>query len=286
MRLDLRNRICLVTGASAGIGAATARALARRGNTVVAVARGEERLRALIESIAGAAPKSFFLAGDLAQRGFAESIVAETVARCGRLDVLVNNVAMPMHKHAYGIDADDVEVTLRTNFLSCVWTTHAAMPQMLLQGGGAIVNVSSFAAYVVPPREGVYAASKAALNAWTEGLWLDLAGSEIHVALVVPGPIDTEIWNKRQEQSGYAGRRWPASDVADAVLDAIERDRREIWCRVATRDSSRRVGCGVWRRDCCAGVSLGSIRYRRRDRRGARTGARRIAKEPGRDRRA
>ena len=226
--MELRNRICLVTGASAGIGAATARALARRGNTVVAVARREEPLRALIDAIASDAPKSFFLAGDLAERGFAESIVAETVARCGRLDVLVNNVAMPMHKHSYRVGADDVEMTLRTNFLSCVWTTQAALPQLLRQRGGAIVNVSSFAALVVPPREGIYAASKAAMNAWTEGLWLDLAGSQIHVALVIPGAIDTEIWDKRQEQSGYRGKRWPASDVAEAVLEAIERGRREI----------------------------------------------------------
>ena len=226
--MELRDRICLVTGASAGIGAATARALALRGNTVVVVARREEQLRAVVDSIAADAPKSFFLAGDLAERGFAESIVAETVARCGRLDVLVNNVAMPMHKHAYGVGADDVEATLRANFLSCVWTTQAALPQMLLQGGGAIVNISSFASLVVPPREGIYAASKAAMNAWSEGLWLDLAGSGIHVALVYPGPIDTEIWNKRQEQSGYRGKRWPANDVADAVLEAIERGRREI----------------------------------------------------------
>jgi short-subunit dehydrogenase len=99
---------------------------------------------------------------------------------------------------------------------------------MLRDGGGAIVNVSSFASLVVPPREGVYAASKAALDAWAEGLWLDLAGSQIHVAIVRPGPIDTEIWDKRQEQSGYRGRRWPAADVADAVSLVIERGRHEI----------------------------------------------------------
>jgi short-subunit dehydrogenase len=250
--LELRDRIGLVTGASSGIGAATARALAKRGTTVVAVARREARLRALIGAIASDAPKSFYLAGDLGERRFAESIVAETVARCGRLDVLVNNAAMPMHKHAYGVTADDVETTLRTNFLSCVWTTQAAIPQMLRQRGGAIVNVSSFASLVVPPREGVYAASKAALDAWTEGLWLDLAGSQIHVALIHPGPIDTEIWDKRQEQSGYRGKRWPASDVADAVLEAIERNRREI--RVPRRHAGlfvarwlRRVAPGLLR---------------------------------------
>jgi short-subunit dehydrogenase len=226
--MELCDRVCLVTGASSGIGAATARALAKRGNTVVAVARREDRLRELVAAIASDAPQSFHLSGDLAERAFAERVVAETVARCGRIDVLVNNAALPMHRLAYDVTNEDVEATLTLNFLVCVWTTHAALPHMLLHGGGAIVNVSSFASLVVPPREGVYAASKAALDAWSEGLWLDLAGSKIHVALVRPGPIDTEIWAKRQQQSGYRGKRWPATDVADAVLDAIERNEHEV----------------------------------------------------------
>jgi short-subunit dehydrogenase len=224
----LSDRICVVTGASSGIGWATAEALARRGNTVVAVARRADKLASLIDSIARGAPKSFALAGDLTERRFAESIAAETVARCGRIDVVVNNAAMPMHKLATRVTPDDVETTLRTNFLSSVWVASAALPHMLCARSGAIVNVSSFASLVVPPREGAYAASKAALNAWSEGLWHDLAGSGVHVALVYPGPIETEIWDKRQEQSGYAGRRWPASDVADAILRAIERQRYEV----------------------------------------------------------
>jgi short-subunit dehydrogenase len=225
--VQLRDRVCLVTGASSGIGRATAEALARRGNTVVAVARREPELAALVASIASAAPKSFHLAGDLADRGFAESIVAETVARCGRIDVVVNNAAMPMHKLATRVTPDDVECVLRTNFLSAVWVASAALPHMLRARSGAIANVSSFSALVVPPREGAYAASKAALCAWSEGLWHDLAGSGVHVALVHPGPIETEIWAKRQEQSGYAGRRWPATDVADAIVRAIEKRRYE-----------------------------------------------------------
>jgi short-subunit dehydrogenase len=224
----LRDRICLVTGASSGIGRATAVALARRGNTVVAVARRGAQLAELVAEIAADAPKSFALAGDLADRAFAESTVAETVARCGRIDVLVNNAAMPMHKHATGVTSDEVETTLRTNFLSPVWVATAALPHMLAARSGAIVNVSSFSALVVPPREGVYAASKAALDAWSEGLWHDLAGSGVHVALVHPGPIETEIWAKRQEQSGYRGKRWPASDVADAIVRAIERRRHDV----------------------------------------------------------
>lgn len=226
--MRLRDRICVVTGASSGIGWATASALARRGSTVVAVARREAKLAELVATLAADAPQSFALAGDLTDRGFAESIVAETVARCGRIDVLVNNAAMPMHKHATRVTVEDVESTFRTNFFSCVWTATAALPHMLRAKSGAIVNVSSFASLVVPPREGIYAASKAALNAWSEGLWLDLAGSGVHVALVHPGPIETEIWAKRQEQSGYTGRRWPASDVAGAIVAAIEKRRYEV----------------------------------------------------------
>jgi short-subunit dehydrogenase len=226
--VELRDRVCIVTGASSGIGWATARTLARRGNTVVAVARREDRLRELVASIAPDAPKSFHLAGDLAERAFAESIVAEAVARCGRVDLLVNNAAMPMHKLAWRVTPRDVEETLATNFLSPVWTTHAALPHMLRQGGGAVVNVSSLAALVVPPREGVYAASKKALDAWSEGLWSDLAGANIHVAVVRPGAIDTPIWDRRQEQSGYRGKRWPAQDVADAIVRAVERRRHEV----------------------------------------------------------
>jgi short-subunit dehydrogenase len=225
---QIRDRVCLVTGASSGIGRKTALALAERGATVVVVARREPLLRTLLGELAAHAPQSFFLAGDLADRDFAESIVAECVRRCGRLDVVVNNAAMPMHRHALGVSAEEAEATLRLNFLSPLWTTSAALPHLLRSGDGTIVNVSSFASLVVPPREGVYAASKAALNAWSEGLSLDLAGSGIHVALVHPGPIDTEIWDKRQEPSGYTGKRWPARDVADAIVRVIERGEREV----------------------------------------------------------
>ena len=76
---------------------------------------------------------------------------------------------------------------MRVNFLSCVWTTFAAIPHMLRQGRGTIVNISSFAAKVAPPREPLYAASKSAMNSFTEGLWNDLAGSNIHVGLINPG---------------------------------------------------------------------------------------------------
>ena len=108
-----------------------------------------------------------------------------------------------------------------------VWTTLAVVPHMLAAGGGSIVNISSFAARVTPPRESIYAASKAALDAWSAGLWNDLSGSKIHVALINPGAIDTEIWDKLEEPTAYRGRKHPPSIVVDAIFEAIEKRRFE-----------------------------------------------------------
>ena len=99
---------------------------------------------------------------------------------------------------------------------------------MLARGGGFIVNVSSFAAKVTPPCEGVYAASKAAMNSFSEGLWNDLEGSNIHVALINPGPIDTEIWEKEDEPPAYSGPKYPPRIVVDAIFEAIEKRRYEL----------------------------------------------------------
>ncbi len=225
--VDYRGRVAVVTGASSGIGWVTAKAFAARGATVMAVARREPLLQQLVAECARTAPCEY-LAGDLAERAFAERVVDETVARHGRLDVLVNNAAVSKHKQIYHLSADEAEWVMRVNFLSCMWTTLAAIPYMLRQGGGTIVNVSSFAAKVSPPRETVYAASKAAMNAFSEGLWNDLAGSNIHVAIVNPGPIDTEIWLKEDEPVAYHGKKWPPEVVTDVIFEAIERQRYEI----------------------------------------------------------
>jgi len=226
--MHYRGSVVVVTGASSGIGYVTARAFARRGATVVAVARREELLRKLIGECAADSPASHHLAADLGERAAAEGVVEETLRRHGRLDVLVNNAAISKHKHLLHCGVEEAERVLRVNFLSCLWTTFAAIPAMLRQGAGCIVNVSSFAGKVVPPREALYGASKAAMNAFTEGLWNDLAGTGIHAGLVIPGPIDTEIWLKEDEPPAYHGPKYPPELVADAIFEVVEKRRREI----------------------------------------------------------
>jgi short-subunit dehydrogenase len=112
--------------------------------------------------------------------------------------------------------------------MSYIWTTLAVIPPMLRAGGGTIVNVSSFAAKLAPPREAVYAASKAAVSLFSEGLWADLEGSNIHVALINPGAIDTEIWDKEDEPVAFQGRKHPPESVRDAIFEAIEKRVHEL----------------------------------------------------------
>lgn len=232
-RAYFRSRVALVTGASSGIGRETALALAQAGATVVCSARREALLEEVSANCREHAPQSCFIAGDIGRREVAQSLVAETVARFGRLDLLVNNAAVPMHRPLYEIGVDEAEEVMRINFFSCLWTTFAAIPQMLTQrdaqgGAGAIVNVSSFAATVPPTHEAIYAASKGAMNAFTRGLWNDLAGSGIHALLVIPGPIDTEIWDRFDDPGAYSGRKFPPELVAREILTAVERRRFEV----------------------------------------------------------
>ncbi len=226
--MNYRGQQVVITGASSGIGREAAKAFAQRGATVLAVARREPRLRDLIDEIRTDSPESRFLAGDLGNRQFAELVIATAGSNGGKIDILINNAGMPMHKHAGLLSPDEAERVLAVNFLSCVWTTLAALPPMLSEGRGTIVNVSSFASHVTPPREAIYAASKAAMNSFTEGLWHDLAGSGVHAGILNPGPIDTEIWDLDPRESAYQGHRYPASIVVEAIFEIVERRRFEM----------------------------------------------------------
>jgi len=226
--MDYRGRVVVVTGASSGIGREAARAFAQKGAIVAVIARRESLLQELMRECQVHSPDSWYLAGDLGERAFAERVVDETFARHQRLDILVNNAAISKHKHLFHTTAEEADYVMRVNFLSCVWTTFAAIPYMLRAGRGTIVNISSFAAKVAPPREALYAASKAAMSSFSEGLWNDLAGSNIHVALINPGAIDTEIWLKEDEPVAFQGKKYPPTIIVDAIFEAIEKQRYEM----------------------------------------------------------
>ena len=218
----------LVTGASSGIGAALARALAARGVTVGLVARRKERLQEVLADCTATAPQSRLWAADLGDVDGAERVALEAWDTFGHLDVLVNNAGIPKRRHVTELTYDEVEEVMRVNFLSPARMTLALLPRMLERGTGSIVNVSSVAGRLGNPRESAYSASKFALCGWSEALDVDLWDTPIEIRLINPGAIDTEIWDLPGEDPPlYEGEKEPAEGIADGIVEAIEGDRFE-----------------------------------------------------------
>ena len=220
--MDIAGRVAVVTGASSGIGAAVANDLARRGATVVAVARRKDRLEEVIENCRRHAPASMACPADVSARRECEGVIATAEERFGRVDILVNNAGISIHRNAARTTSDDVERLMAVNFFAAVYLTNAALPGMLERCEGAVVNVTSVAGYIPNPGEGAYGASKAALSLWSHGLAVDLDGTGVHVAVISPGPIDTEIWSLDEELS-YTGKLYPPQVVADGVAQAVDK---------------------------------------------------------------
>lgn len=222
-------RVVLVTGASSGIGEQLALDFAARGARLALVARRAERLASVAETCRQRGAEVELIVGDLADRGCVESLVTRVLDRFGQLDVLINNAGIPMHKQFYDVTPEDLDQTLEINFLAPAHLTLAALRPMLRRGEGAIVNISSVAGSVPPPRETVYAASKYALTGFSEGLAIDLAGSNIHTVVIHVGAIDTEIWERAAADAPirFRGRKLPPSAISEAVLRCLEKRRHE-----------------------------------------------------------
>ncbi len=225
--MNYRERVVIVTGASSGIGRQLALDFAERGANLVLAARRGDALEQVATECRKGGVQVEVCVGDLAERAFAESLMARALARFGRLDILVNNAGIPKHKPIFQVTPEDVDATLRVNFLAPAYLCVAAIPPMLRQGGGYLVNISSAAGRVPPPRESVYAASKYALTGFSEGLALDLEGSHIHPVVIHVGPIDTEIWDKLESPARFRGVKHPPRIVSEAVFRCIEKRRFE-----------------------------------------------------------
>jgi len=216
----------LLTGASSGIGAALAPMLAERGATVGLVARRRERLEEVLSSCRRHAPKSRLWVADLADIARAEAVAHEAWDAFGGLDALVNNAAMGKRKRVSDLTPAEIDRVMTLNFTSPMRMGLAVLPGMLARGSGLIVNVGSVGGRFGIPHEAAYCAAKFALSGWSEVMEIDLAGTGVHVKLVLPGPIATEIWGTPEGDIPplYQGPFVSAEDCAAGVVAALESD--------------------------------------------------------------
>jgi len=227
--VTLAGKTAVVTGASSGIGEATVRLLASEGCNVALAARREDRLRALVTELgenALAAPT------DVTDPAACAALVARTVERFGSVEILVNNAGLGRYGSIVDGDPEDWRLMFDVNVLGALYTTRAALHQMLRQGAGDVVFVSSLAGRRVPRADGtVYAATKHAITAVAEGLRMDVHQKGVRVINVEPGLVRTEFpeGSYPSAREYYAQREYApleAEDVAAAIVYAVEQPPR------------------------------------------------------------
>ncbi|WP_433283615.1 SDR family NAD(P)-dependent oxidoreductase [Micromonospora sp. CA-244673] len=225
MGTTLEGKIVLVTGASSGIGRATALALSEAGARVAVGARRVDRLRSLTQDAPG---EMLALELDVTDRRSVGDAVAATVARFGALDVLVNNAGVMLSGPILGADTAEWTRMVETNLLGSMYAVHAALPH-LLASRGAVVQISSTSGRTASAASGVYAATKFGVNAFAEALRQEVTAQGVRVVVIEPGFVATELTSHLTDPAMRAAARTMADsmrtlraeDVAAAVRYAV-----------------------------------------------------------------
>lgn len=234
----LDGTVALVTGASSGIGEATALALARRGAAVALAARRTDRLESVVETIRSDNGTALSLPVDLTDEHQARAGVERTVEELGRLDVLVNNAGMMLLGPVLDAPVEEWHRMVNVNLLGLLYCSHAALPHLLRaaedgpRGVADVVNISSVAGRVARSGSGVYNATKHGVGAFSEALRQEVAGRHVRVSLVEPGAVDTELTGHNRPEirerirRNFQGiERLEAADIADAISYIVTRPR-------------------------------------------------------------
>ncbi|HEV7938478.1 MAG TPA: SDR family NAD(P)-dependent oxidoreductase [Solirubrobacteraceae bacterium] len=236
--LALDSTVAVVTGASSGIGEATALALAAEGATVALVARRAQRLERLAEQIALVGPTPLVIAADLTDAAQPPRVMSEVVAKVGRIDVLVNNAGVMLLGSIVGAPLQEWERMIDINVRALLHCAHAALPYLLEaaeQGPrnvADLVNVSSVAGRKINNGSGVYNLTKHGIGAFSESLRQEITRRYVRVGLVEPGAVATELvgHNRPEVLEALASRPGLGSpmqgrDIADAILYMVTRPR-------------------------------------------------------------
>jgi short-subunit dehydrogenase len=223
---------CLVTGASSGIGAEIARQLAARGRGVTLTARRKDRLEELAEELTTRhGVRADTVACDLSSPAARKRMIGTVADRGLDVEVVVNNAGFGSAGRFQELDADAERRMVRTNVEAVVDLCSAYVPRMVERGRGSILNVASVAAYQPVPRQATYAATKAFVLSFTEGLHVDLKGTGVTATALCPGPTRTEFGDAAgipDELFEIPGLVYTAEQMAIAGVEAMERGRRTV----------------------------------------------------------
>ena len=239
----LDGMVAIVTGGSKGIGLAIARAFLERDMQVTITGRSAADLGQAQGRLA-AGTRLLTVAADVRDPADAERTVAETVARFGGLDVLVNNAGIGRFTHVADMSIETWRDVIDTNLSGVFYCTHAALPEMRRRGGGYIVNISSLAGKNAFTGGAAYCASKAGLNAFSEALMQEVRYDNIRVSYVMPGSVATGFSHPGGAGATTDQDDWKltSEDVARVVVDLISHEARSLASRVELRPSRPRKG--------------------------------------------
>jgi NADP-dependent 3-hydroxy acid dehydrogenase YdfG len=232
--LILAGGVVAITGASAGIGRECALAFAARGARIAVGARRVDLLEELAATVRASGGEALAMSLDVAERDQVEAFVRGAIARYGRLDVLVNNAGYGVRGTVAATTPENYERLMRVNYMGTVFGCRAAVPVMIRQGSGVIINVSSIVGHRALPTGGAYAATKAAQISLTEALRVELRGTGVHACTVHPVGTETEFGDVQARESGDAavkpfGPQQSARAVAEAIVRCAERPRPEVY---------------------------------------------------------
>ena len=226
MSADNIQKVVVITGASSGIGEATARLLAKNGAKVVLGARRTERLEALVKDIHADGGIAEYLALDVTQRSQMEEIVQFTLSKFGRVDVLINNAGVMPLSTLDRLKVEEWDRTIDVNIKGVLYGIAAVLPIMKTQKSGQIINLSSIGGHAVYPTAAVYCATKFAVGAISEGLRQEVGG-DIRVTVISPGTTESELTDSISDEAAKKGMQEfrrisiPATAIARSILFAI-----------------------------------------------------------------
>jgi NADP-dependent 3-hydroxy acid dehydrogenase YdfG len=243
----IAGKVVVITGASSGLGEATARLLSTQGATVVLGARRVDRIQALADALAAGGGTALAVETDVTDRGQVQRLVDAAVQRYGRIDVIINNAGLMPQSLLERLKVDEWDRMIDVNIKGVLYGIAAALPHMQRQKGGQIINVSSVAGHKVGPGSAVYSATKHAVRALSEGLRQEVKPYGIRTTVISPGAVATELPNTVSDPDVaerinklYDDVAIPADSFARAVAFAMSQpddvDINEILFRPTRQD--------------------------------------------------